>query len=396
MAARASRPYHVAVYYFPNYHPDPRNAARYGAGWTEWELLRAATARFPGHQQPKVPAWGYTDESDPAVFAHKIDTAADHAVDSFIFDWYWYNDGPFLSGALERGFLRAANNHRLGFALMWANHDWVDIFPATAGTTPALHYPGAVTPAAFERLTDHVVEHYFSHPSYWTVDGCPYFSVYELFRFVEGLGGLDSAREALERFRRKTVAAGFPGLHLNGVVWGIQLLPGEQSVREPRELLDILGFASVTSYVWVHHVPLGAFPTSSYGDAAVEMEHYWDTAAQAFGLPYYPNVTMGWDPSPRTDQRQPFAEASYPHTPLLAGNTPDAFRSALVAARRFLDRQPPAQRILTLNAWNEWTEGSYLEPDTVYGMQYLEAIRDVFGNGELRHDARSAAEPSER
>jgi hypothetical protein len=48
-------------------------------------------------------------------------------------------------------------------------------------------------------------------------------------------------------------------------------------------------------------------------------------------------------------------------------------------ARAFLDKGLTQPKILTINAWNEWTEGSYLEPDTVYGMGYLEAIRDVFG-----------------
>ena len=341
---------------------------------------------LPATSSPKCRSGAMRTSSDPAVFARKIDAAADHAVDSFIFDWYWYNDGPFLNGALERGFLRAANNHRLRFALMWANHDWVDIFPARTGVTPALHYPGAVTAQTFEQLTDHIVEHYFSHPSYLTVDGCPYFSVYELFRLVEGLGGVDTTRSALERFRRKTVDAGFRDLHLNGVVWGIQLLPGEQSVRDPRELLEVLGFTSVTSYVWVHHVPFSSFPSSSYSEAGAAMAHYWENAADAFGLPYYPNVTMGWDSSPRTDQQQPFVAATYPFTPTLAGNTPDAFRDALIAARKFLQHQPVTHRILTINAWNEWTEGSYLEPDVIHGMKYLEAIRDIFGNFDPRSD----------
>ncbi len=52
----------VAAYYFPNYHPtDPRNAKAHGTGWSEWEIVKAARPRFPGHQQPKVPLWGYTD-----------------------------------------------------------------------------------------------------------------------------------------------------------------------------------------------------------------------------------------------------------------------------------------------------------------------------------------------
>ena len=380
MPTVAPKPYQLAAYYFPNYHVDPRNEARYGPGWTEWELVRGATARFPGHQQPKVPLWGYEDESDPAVFARKIDVAADHGIDCFLFDWYWYDDGPFLNRALERGFMQAGNNDRLRFALMWANHNWVELFPATAGEVSALHYPGAVTRATFDRLIDHIITQYFPHPSYWTIDGCPYFSVYELFRLIEGLGGIEPTRAALEHFRRRTMAAGFPDLHLNGVVWGIQLLPGEQRLENPNELITTLGFQSVTSYVWIHHVPLHEFPIASYATARAAMEQYWEQAQAHFVVPYYPNVTMGWDSSPRTNQSRPFTNAGYPYTPVLAGNTPEAFQAALRAARAFLDRQPRQPRILTINAWNEWTEGSYLEPDTIHGLQYLEAIRAVFSS----------------
>lgn len=63
--------YQIAAYYFPNFHLDPRNEAWHGKGWTEWNLVRAAAPRFEGHVQPKVPAWGYEDESDPAVMAKR-------------------------------------------------------------------------------------------------------------------------------------------------------------------------------------------------------------------------------------------------------------------------------------------------------------------------------------
>jgi len=62
--------YNVACYYFPNYHPgDSRNIKQHGGPWSEWELVKHATPRFPGHNQPKVPLWGYEDESDPAAMA---------------------------------------------------------------------------------------------------------------------------------------------------------------------------------------------------------------------------------------------------------------------------------------------------------------------------------------
>ena len=98
--------YDIAVYYFPNYHnDDPRNELRYGKGWSEWELVKNAVPRFPGQEQPKIPLWGYTNESDPEVMEMKINTASHYGVDVFIYDWYYYNDGPFLQRGLENGFM---------------------------------------------------------------------------------------------------------------------------------------------------------------------------------------------------------------------------------------------------------------------------------------------------
>jgi hypothetical protein len=83
--ATNASPVTVVSYYFGNYHPgDPRNVKTKGKDWSEWDLVRHAKPRFPGHQQPHVPLWGYQDESDPAVMANKINAAADHLISSFI------------------------------------------------------------------------------------------------------------------------------------------------------------------------------------------------------------------------------------------------------------------------------------------------------------------------
>lgn len=373
--------YEIACYYFPNYHVDPRNEAAHGPGWTEWELVPRTEPRFPGHRQPRVPLWGYEDESDPLVMARKIDTAADHSIDVFIFDWYFYDDGPFLERGLEQGFLAASNRDRLKFALMWANHDWVNIHPAQLSTTAShaqLLYPGSVTRQTFDTLVDLVIERYFKHPSYWLIDGCPYFSIYELHTLIDGLGGIEPTRDALNSFRDRVKAAGFPDLHLNDVAWDLPFLPDETALENPQPILEDLGFDSLTSYVWIHHVPLPTFPETSYQYAMENAVDYWQQMRDSFTLPYYPNVTMGWDSSPRTVQSDRFINAGYPFMTTLSGNTPQAFHQALVEVKQFLDQQDKA-RIFTINAWNEWTEGSYLEPDTVEGMAYLEAIRTVFG-----------------
>lgn len=193
----------VACYYFPNYHThDRRNDSLKGDGWAEWELVKKARPCFDGQQQPKVPAWGYTDEKDPAEMARKIDAAADNGVDVFIFDWYYYDDGPFLNRALDEGFLKAPNTEKLKFALMWANHDWLDIHPYTKGDEQKILYPGRVTPETFDKIGDLIIKEYFTKPNYWTVDGKPYFSVYDVQKFVENFGSVEAAAQLWTNARK--------------------------------------------------------------------------------------------------------------------------------------------------------------------------------------------------
>lgn len=374
----------VVSYYFGNYHPgDPRNVKTKGAAWSEWELVKNAKPRFPGHQQPHIPLWGYQDESKPEVMAQKIAAAADHGITAFIFDWYYYNDGPFLDSPIDRGFLKATNSARLKFAFMWANHDWLDIHPYHHGAPPKLLYPGRVTPEAFGKICDHVIKDYFSRSNYWRVEGKPYFSIYELQKLLESFGSVDATRAALDEFRAKARASGLPGLHLNAVMWGRAILPGEQTAADPVKLVRDLGFDSVTSYVWIHHVGLPDQQTE-YNYVRDRYFDYWTQAATNYGVPYIPNVTMGWDSSPRADQTQFFDNSGYPFMNIIKNNTPENFQTALALAKQRLLAEPHGLRILNLNCWNEWTEGSYLEPDTIHGFQYLDAVKKVFGSSEVR------------
>ncbi|MCK5862910.1 MAG: glycoside hydrolase family 99-like domain-containing protein, partial [Candidatus Hydrogenedentes bacterium] len=345
----------LACFYFPNYHHDPRNEAYHGTGWSEWELVKNANPRFYGHHQPKIPAWGYEDESDPAVMAKKIDAAADHGIDSFIFDWYYYDDGPFLERGVEQGFMKATNADRMQFGVMWANHDWIDIHPATLNKKPKLLYPGIVTPETFEKMTDHLICNYFTHPSYWCIDGFPWFSVYELHTLMKSFGSVEATAAALQRFREKTLAAGFPGLHLNAVAWGVQILPNETVVKNAEMLIRRMGFDSVTSYVWIHEIPLDQFPETPYSAVMEKATGIWQREVDRFGVPYYPNVTMGWDPSPRCRREDAYENKGYPFMASISGNTPEAFKQALHNAGQFLQDHPQCNDILTLNCWNEWT-----------------------------------------
>jgi hypothetical protein len=370
----------VAAYYFGNYHQDPRNIAAHGPAWTEWNLVKTAGPRFPGHRQPRIPLWGYEDESDPKVFEKKISIASASGIDAFIFDWYWYKEGPFLEAALSDGYLKASNCKALKFAVMWANHDWFDIHPAKLAGAPRLQFSGAIGSEPFEAMVDRLLE-LFQHPSYLLIDGCPYFSIYELYRFIQGFGDIARTAVALENFRAKARALGFPNIHVNAVTWGVKLLPGQSDVVNLPELLDRLHIDSTTSYVWIHHSQFSRSLTTEYRDIQTQYEAYRDQATKTLGRQYFPNVTVGWDSSPRACQTDNYRLGEYPFTSVVVNNTPEAFKAALRSARAFvLENLPPDRRLVTLNSWNEWTEGSYLEPDTVNGSTYLDAVREVFGH----------------
>ncbi len=367
----------TAVYYFPNFHVDPRNEAVHGKGWTEWELMKHAGARFPGHMQPKIPAWGYEDEADPAVMAKKIDAAADHGLDAFIFDWYWY-EGPFLERALNEGFLGAPNRSRMKFALMWANHDWKNFHPGNRDTANyKITFPWTTRKDTILYVWDYLIEHYLTQPNYWKINGKPYFSIYAISRFISQMGGVEDAAEVLEDFRARAKAAGLTGLHLNAV--GLDMLDRSPQSAARHDQVIKAGFDSCTSYncVCLSEKWMQEFPRVDFQEMADDYIEVAKKTMQALPFPFYPVITTGWDPSPRTIQSEVYDPTPcYPWMAVME-SSPEKLADATRKTAELLMTRPADERIMFFNAWNEWTEGSYLEPDNFYGMKMLEAIRDA-------------------
>ena len=123
MTERATNRYDVAAYVWPAYSDAPEMRWAFPERMGEWERIRQAQPKFEGHRAVHEPLWGYVNEADPYVMEMQIDAAADHSVNVFLYDWYWYDRRPFLEGCLNEGYLRARNNDRVKFYLMWANHD---------------------------------------------------------------------------------------------------------------------------------------------------------------------------------------------------------------------------------------------------------------------------------
>ena len=145
----------AAAYIWPSYTGrEPRTRIFGPEGIGEWETVREAKAKFPGHSWPRKPLRGYEDEADPGVMEGQIDLAADHGVGVFCYDWYWYDGRPFLSQCLEEGFLQAPNRRRMKFYLMWANHDANHLWDRRNSDTfhNTVIWRGAVRDDDFEKI----------------------------------------------------------------------------------------------------------------------------------------------------------------------------------------------------------------------------------------------------
>ncbi|MBR1868402.1 MAG: glycoside hydrolase family 99-like domain-containing protein, partial [Clostridia bacterium] len=202
------------AYYFPNWHVDARNDVWHGKGWTEWEVTKCARPRFEGHYQPRVPLWGYEDEADPEVMAKKIACAKKYGIKGFIFDTYYYDDGPYRARCLDEGFLKAKGNEDFEFSVMWCNHDAIYAHPSPRLIVSPVLKSGAVDLAAFVRITDDFIEKYFTKPNYTRINGKIMFTIYNLGKLIKELGGVKEAKEALDGLRQRVRNRGLGEMHL--------------------------------------------------------------------------------------------------------------------------------------------------------------------------------------
>jgi hypothetical protein len=257
------------------------------------------------------------------------------------------------------------------FYLMWANHDHNSYLDPANPDKTKIYWKGGVDSLTFVKMIDHVINDYFKRPNYYKINGMPVFSIYELGTFIKGIGGTDKARVALDLLRKKTKAAGFPGLHLQAIVWGqipksLDGVPSDQ-VKTQNDALLYLGFNSMTNYQWIHYSPIA--PREDYTGWAQKGIAKWAEYDSTFTIPYFPQVSISWDNNPRFPVKVQNA---------VVNANPEAFKKALQEAKKYLDRHPGRHKLVTINAWNEWAEGSYLEPDTIFKYGYLEAVKEVF------------------
>ncbi len=363
----------VAAFVWPAYTGDElRSRMFWPEGIGEWQSVKNSARKENGYHWNRKPLWGYVNEADPYVMQMEIDAAADHGVNVFIYDWYWYDRRPFLEQCLDNGFLKAGNRSRMSFYLMWANHDANNVWNIALSDelAPCVVWEGSQDWEQYRTVVRRVIDRYFRQPNYYRLDGKPVFMIYDLPNLVKGLGGVEGCRRGLDYFRDETVKAGFPGLHLQATAWrmngsNLSGVDGSEGGLSRKDF-DALGFDSITHYQFVHFTGMDRGYPEILGDVAQE----WANIDANYGIPYFPHVSIGWDNNPRFKKFIPCQ---------CRDNGPENFEKGMLMARDYLDRHPGQHRLVTINSWNEWTETSYLEPDSLHGYGYLDTVKKIFG-----------------
>ncbi len=349
--ARPTAKPRLIAFYLPQFHPIPENDSNWGEGFTEWANVRKAKPNFAGHNQPRLPTeLGYYDLRDPATMVAQAALAQAYGIHGFCFYWYWFNGHKPLALPLEHMLQSGRPNHP--FCLCWANEGWTRKWAGGEEVILSHTYSGADDYAHAIDLT-----RYMKDSRYIRVDGAPLLLVYRA-------GVLPDTANYLVRWRAIFAELGIADIHLAMVESAEFAWAGQ----DPREL----GFDS--SVEFPPHGGTGSLPlphpminpafTGSIFD-------YRDTVLRyaVAPLPDYPRartVMLAWDNTPR-----------YQDTPAVFVNTtPGGYQAWLEAAIADVSAtQSPPGPLVFINAWNEWGEGTYLEPDGTWGRAFLEATR---------------------
>jgi len=350
--------YDVAAYIWPSYHYEPRVEHFWPEKDGEWYTVRRGTPRFPGHDMPRIPLLGYQDEADPKVMRQHVELALAHGINVFIMDWYWYLNAPCFERQLNEGLIPALKGTDAKFYLMWANHDVCDLWNMHVDTHwDQVQWPGRVSRDVLEPMFDRIIEKYLVLDAYYRIAGKPVFSIFEYPTLMAGLGGLEPTRDVLAWMRRRCVERDLPGLDIQAIGRGCA---GAEAATG-----RALGFDGATAYQYC----MDAGATGDYVTWTNQAIRCWPDYETIYGT-YYPHVSLGWD----NTHRNPSAGREQ----VVVNATPDAFEACLWKAKAWLDAHPKQAPLVTINSWNEWTEGSYLLPDMRWGYGYLRAVRNVF------------------
>lgn len=349
VAPHAVRRAKLLAYYLPQFHAVPENDAWWGKGFTDWTNLGRALPRFTGHLQPRIPRdLGYYSLDDPNTLRRQIELAKEAGLSGFVFYTYWFNRRRLLEKPLEQ--LLGDSSLDFPFCAMWANENWTRRWDGLERevliTQEYAESDDAALIDCFARL--------FADARYIRVQGRPLLMIYRVTLIPD-------AKARIAKWRRM-----FRDLHQEDPVIimaqslgdydpapygldGAVEFPPHKLSQETARISEGLHLLDPDFEATVH----------DYGEIA--------KTSLAFEVPDYPlikTIVPGWDNDPRREGKGL----------VLHGATPGKYQAWLEdlvdysAAHEFY-----GERMICVNAWNEWAEGAFLEPDIHFGAAFLNA-----------------------
>lgn len=352
------------AFYLPQFHPVPENDAWWGTGFTEWRNVTKARPLFKGHYQPHLPAdLGFYDLRLPEAREAQAALARAHGIHGFCYYHYWFNGRRIL----ERPFndVLASGKPDFPFCLCWANENWTRVW--NGGEKDVLLGQQYSAEDDLAHITQLMPA--FKDARYIRIDGKPLFIVYrtqlmpdpartaEIWRDAarrEGLGELYLARVDSFGDDIQPASIGFDA--------DIEFAPNWRrlgSRLHQDKLSEIRIKLGLLSDVYQRHT-IATYDGMIRGMLSkAQPDHV-----------RFRGVTPGFDNSARRAE-----EAA-----ILVESTPAKYATWLrEIARQTLQQRQGDERIIFINAWNEWAEGNHLEPDLLHGLAYLQATAEVLG-----------------
>ncbi len=346
------KPVKLICFYLPQFHPIPENNAWWGDGFTEWTNVQPAEPQFEGHYQPHVPGeLGYYNLLDPAVQRRQVQLAKLYGIEGFCFYFYWFGGKRLLEAPIEN-YLNDSSLD-LPFCLCWANENWSRRWDGLDSEILIAQQHSPEDDLAFIEY----IAKYLRDPRYIRIDGKPLLLVYRPSL-------LPSAKETAARWRDWCCKNGVGEIYL--------VYTQSFDVVNPAKY----GFNAAAEFPPNNSSPPNitdsVIPTSDQfactvydGSVFVERsEHYKQVNYKLFR-----GVCTSWDNTARRKNR----------STVFLGNTPAQYQRWLEnAIRDTVDhRENTDERLVFVNAWNEWAEGAHLEPDARYGYAWLQATRNA-------------------
>jgi glycosyltransferase involved in cell wall biosynthesis len=336
----------LIAFLLPQFHPIAENDAWWGRGFTEWTNVIRARPLFPGHDQPRMPAdLGFYDLRLAETRAMQAELARAHGIHGFCYYHYWF-EGRML---LERPFndVLASGRPDFPFCVCWANEPWSRRWDGQ---------PKDVLQAQSYSLEDDRRHIEWLLPALGdsraiTLDGKPLLLVYQAKELPDPRRTTEIWRSAVER-------AGLKGIYLVGVETGWDAGWDATAVGFDAKLLFQPQFSLL------RNVPRSKVSVAG-GLEAYDYDEAWPILAKAPTVGYrrYSTVFPSWDNSPRRGTAGV----------VIHNATPASYEAWLGQTIAQTLSDPPEHRIVFINAWNEWAEGCYLEPDVKHGRGFLEA-----------------------